>query len=57
MKSYETKTCDYHFRASVGIFTLLELEPSGAVSFPKQVNDNVSGIGICNFEFCTIKNH
>ena len=28
-----------------------------AVSTQKEVNDEVSGIGTCKFEFSTIKNH
>ena len=28
-----------------------------AVSTPKEVNDKVSGIGTCKFEFSTLKNH
>ena len=27
------------------------------VSTPKKVNDEISGIGTCKFEFSTIKNH
>ena len=52
MKSYRTKS---HFEEFGGFWRVFS--KWGDLSTPKRVNDEVSGIGNCKFEFSTIKNH
>ena len=53
MKSTRTKSHFEEFGAFWGVFSKW-----GDLSTPKRrVNDEVSGIGTCKFEFSTIKNH
>ena len=53
MKSYKIKSLILNNLGAFGVF----LANGEAVSTPKEVNDEVSGIGTCKFEFSTIKNH
>ena len=51
MKSYKIKSLVLDSLGAFGVF----LANGEAVSTAKEVNDEVSGIGTCKFEFSTIK--